>query len=220
MLRYHISEINVELLNYLFSNNNINIGDEVVQLNNLYCVTKYIESTIIHNIQIRSSITGSIYILTSRDRAEMSNRDEIMPPSSVVINSTPRRKRKAMNRKFVPISFKQNNKILCILAQTVDETQDVEYLAEEIKEQENIVLKLLELTWTYDKPCSYCDYVHLKGASPGQRRKCCLNGSALHEPFPQLLQLPPHMLHYARDRIHHMGRNSVSYNNILCWWGI
>ena len=101
MLRYHISEINVELLNYLFSNNNINIGDEVVQLNNLYCVTKYIESTIIHNIQIRSSITGSIYILTSRDRAEMSNRDEIMPPSSVVINSTPRRKRKAMNCKFV-----------------------------------------------------------------------------------------------------------------------
>ena len=79
-----------------------------------------------------------------------------------------------------------------------------------------MIFKALELSWAYDKPCSYCDYVHLKGASSGQRMKCCLNGSALHEPFPQLLQLPPHMLHYARDRIQHMGRNSVSYNNVLC----
>ena len=114
MLRYHISEINVELLSYIFSYNNINIGDEVVQLNILYCEhigngTKYIESTIIHNIQIRSSITGCIYVLTSRDRAEISNRDEIIPPTSVVIYSIPRRKRKATNGKFVPIS---SNKII------------------------------------------------------------------------------------------------------------
>ena len=108
MLKYHISEINAELLRYIFSNNNINIGDEVVQLNNLYCehignVTKYIESTIIHNIQIRSSINGCIYVLTSRDRVQMSNRDEIMQPSAVAMYSTPRRKRKSMNCKCVPI---------------------------------------------------------------------------------------------------------------------
>ena len=76
MLRYHISEINTELLSYIFSNNNINIGDEVIQLNNLYCehignVTKYIESTIIHNIQIRSSINGCIYVLMYRCIIEM-----------------------------------------------------------------------------------------------------------------------------------------------------
>ena len=43
-----------------------------------------------------------------------------------------------------------------------------------------------------------------------------MNGKALQEPFPQLKPLPPAMLHYARDRILHMGRNSVSYNNVLC----
>ena len=111
MLRYHISEINTELLSYIFSNNNINIGDEVIQLNNLYCehignVTKYIESTIIHNIQIRSSINGCIYVLTSMDRVQMYNRDEIMQPSAVAINSTPRRKRKSMNCKCIPIFIK------------------------------------------------------------------------------------------------------------------
>ena len=108
------------------------------------------------------------------------------------------------------------NLILLFLAQIGDESNDVEYVPEEIVEQENLILKSLELSWAYDKPCTYCGYVHLKGASSGQKRKCCLSGSALHEPYPQLLQLPPHMLHYARDRIHHMGRNSVSYNNVLC----
>jgi len=74
----------------------------------------------------------------------------------------------------------------------------------------------LNITWDYSKPCPHCEYVHLKGASSGQREKCCLNGQALREPFPQLRPLPPKMLHYARDRIHHMGRNSVSYNSVLC----
>jgi len=73
----------------------------------------------------------------------------------------------------------------------------------------------LDLYWEYDKPCQHCDYVHLKGASAGQKKKCCLHGKALQEPFPQLRQLPPMMLHYARDRLHHMGRNSVSYNSVL-----
>ena len=37
MPRFHISEINAELLSIKFPNNIINIGDEVVKLNNMYC---------------------------------------------------------------------------------------------------------------------------------------------------------------------------------------
>ena len=73
----------------------------------------------------------------------------------------------------------------------------------------------LALSWNYDKPCTYCKYVHLNGATKGQQSKCCMNGAAFRAPFPQLSQLPPRILHYARDRILHMGRNSVSYNSVL-----
>jgi len=76
--------------------------------------------------------------------------------------------------------------------------------------------KTLNLHWEFYTPCVHCDYVHLSDSSPGQRSKCCINGKALTEPFPQLKELPPTMLHYARDRILHMGRNSVSYNSVLC----
>ena len=74
----------------------------------------------------------------------------------------------------------------------------------------------IELLWDYDNPCQHCEYVHLKGSTAGQRYKCCLNGRAFQDPFPQLKPLPPMMLHYATDRLLHMGRNSVSYNNVLC----
>jgi hypothetical protein len=57
--------------------------------------------------------------------------------------------------------------------------------------------KKLELSWTYTSPCTYCEYVHLRDATAGQRSKCCLNGKALREPFPQLEELPRKMLHYA-----------------------
>jgi len=74
----------------------------------------------------------------------------------------------------------------------------------------------MNITWDYSNPCGYCEYVHLKGGTDAHRSKCCLNGQALREPFPQLNFLPPNILHYARDRILHMGRNSVSYNSVLC----
>ena len=79
-----------------------------------------------------------------------------------------------------------------------------------------IVGRKLNFIWQCEKPCPYCDYVHLNEATIGQKSKCCLNGRALEESFPQLKDLPPNMLHYARDRLLHMGRNSVSYNNVLC----
>ena len=75
--------------------------------------------------------------------------------------------------------------------------------------------KPLQQQWDYCNPCQYCYYIHLKGATAGQKAKCCINGAALREPFPQLHFLPPYMLHLARDRILHMGRNSVSYNSVL-----
>jgi len=48
--------------------------------------------------------------------------------------------------------------------------------------------------WDYANPCIRCDYVHLKGATVGQKSKCCLNGQAMQEPYPQLKPLPPKML--------------------------
>ena len=73
----------------------------------------------------------------------------------------------------------------------------------------------LELSWNYEDPCQYCKYVHLNGATKGQKSKCCKNGAAFRAQFPQLRQLPVKILHYARDRILHMSRNSVSYNSVL-----
>jgi len=76
--------------------------------------------------------------------------------------------------------------------------------------------KSLKFFWDFNTSCKHCDYVHLNSSSKAQRSKCCLNGRALEEPFPQLKELPPWMLHYATNRIQHMGRNSVSYNSVLC----
>jgi len=76
--------------------------------------------------------------------------------------------------------------------------------------------KSLRFFWDFSNSCKHCDYVHLNGSSKAQRSKCCLNGRALEEPYPQLKELPPWMLHYVTNRIQHMGRNSVSYNSVLC----
>jgi len=76
--------------------------------------------------------------------------------------------------------------------------------------------KKLQLTWGYSTPCPFCGYIHLLEATAGQKSKCCLNGKALLEPFPQLQELPRIMIHYITDRLQHMGRNSVSYNSVLC----
>ena len=76
--------------------------------------------------------------------------------------------------------------------------------------------KKLNLAWNYKEPCVHCEYVHLNEATSGEKYKCCLHGRAFDESFPQLKELPPKLLHYAWDRVQHMGRNSVSYNNVLC----
>ena len=51
--------------------------------------------------------------------------------------------------------------------------------------------KALQLQWDYSNPCQYCHYICLKGATAGQKSKCCINGAALRELFPQLHFLPP-----------------------------
>jgi len=76
--------------------------------------------------------------------------------------------------------------------------------------------KNLHLHWGYAAPCPHCEYIHLLDSTVGQKSKCCLNGKAFEDPFPQLQELPGIILHYVRDRLQHMGRNSVSYNSVLC----
>ena len=67
--RYYISEINEEVLRQHFADNHIQIGDEVIKVNNEYCehlrnVTKYIETTSVHCIHLRHVRTGEYYTET------------------------------------------------------------------------------------------------------------------------------------------------------------
>ena len=67
--RYYISEINEVVLREHFADNHIQIGDEVIKVNNEYCehlrnVTKYIETTSVHCIHLRHVRTGEYYTET------------------------------------------------------------------------------------------------------------------------------------------------------------
>lgn len=56
--RFYVSEINEAILTKKIPTENIAVGDEVIQINNLYCehirnVCKYIETTHISSIQLK-----------------------------------------------------------------------------------------------------------------------------------------------------------------------
>jgi len=90
-LRFYITELNENLLRAKFSNNSIQVGDEVLKLNGFYCehlrnVTKYVETTIIHSMQLRKRITGIYY-----DVAQQNTNPD----------STTQRKRSRRNRKYI-----------------------------------------------------------------------------------------------------------------------
>ena len=58
MQRFFVVEVNEVTLQKKGASNNVEVGDEVIQVNNLYCehirnVTKYIETTHISSIKLR-----------------------------------------------------------------------------------------------------------------------------------------------------------------------
>ena len=105
--------------------------------------------------------------------------------------------------------------------QIVEEVTLGEYDYERTYDAENIhYFRSLDLMWDIDNPCSYCGcsfflYGDYNGVEA--RKKCCNSGKIfdVSSNYPHLDPLPPKLLHYITQRKNHMGRNSVSYNNIL-----
>jgi len=65
-MRYFVADINVYVLRAIFPNNNVKLGDEVISLNDIYCehirnVTKFIETTQISKICLKSALTQILY---------------------------------------------------------------------------------------------------------------------------------------------------------------
>jgi len=101
IFRYFVKEKNNYVLTSKFPGNSINIGDEIIQLNNLYCehignVFKYIETTDIQHIQIKCKTTEQQYEILSNER-ERHNDDTSIQPAE---NSTNFAKRRRITRKI------------------------------------------------------------------------------------------------------------------------
>ena len=78
--------------------------------------------------------------------------------------------------------------------------------------------KPLRLQWNLAYPCPHCGCVlSFVGDDLRIRQKCCSNGYILRNinSFPHLKPLPPALLNYCLNYKNHMGRNAVSYNNLL-----
>ena len=87
--RYHISEINDDVLREHFPHNRIHIGDEVIKLNNEYCehlrnVMKYIETTRIQSLNLRSARTGEDYAESMVMSTEMPVQNIGMNPNRIL----------------------------------------------------------------------------------------------------------------------------------------
>jgi len=95
--RYHVEDINQDVLREKFANCSININDEVIKVNEYYCehlgnVAKYIEKTPVRYLQLRNAITGRTYSEQANDTVHMEEtlqRTEKIPAS---------RKRKVSDR--------------------------------------------------------------------------------------------------------------------------
>jgi len=74
----------------------------------------------------------------------------------------------------------------------------------------------LNLIWDYDNKCEHCGCLYLTNEK--NRKICCNNGDFINSStsFPKLKPLPPQLKNLILSRLQHFGRNSVSYNNILC----
>jgi len=231
--RYYVEEIYHNVIMDRFPSNSIKIGDEVIKVNQFYCehlgnVSKYIEKTHIRYLELKSKLTGENYYEESHEASTIfENNEELAFQSIVTTNSSNvasrKRKRKIINNNgpgdVGDLNLIQEGNNIALTSQNNEQISNSSAISttEGFRQPQNKSRKCnLELYWEYEKPCQHCDYVHLRGATAGQRTKCCLQGKALQQPFPQLKQLPPMLIHNARDRLLHMGRNSVSYNSVLC----
>ena len=79
-------------------------------------------------------------------------------------------------------------------------------------------LKSLIVRWDIQNPCPHCGCVLFFTEDKANiRKKCCNNGKIFEHQsqYPALRPLPAALLHYCVHRKNHMGRNSVSYNQVL-----
>jgi len=70
--RYYVVQINSNVLNSKFPNTVINIGDEVVKINDIYCehignITKLIETEKIRSVMLRKGFGENAYTVTIND---------------------------------------------------------------------------------------------------------------------------------------------------------
>jgi len=78
--------------------------------------------------------------------------------------------------------------------------------------------KSVNLSWNFNNPCPHCGCtLFFVGDIASVRSKCCASGRILlpGNSYPHLNPLPPVLLKYCMQNKNHMGRNSVSYNNVL-----
>jgi len=98
--RYHIEDINQDVLRRKFANCSININDEVIKVNQFYCehlgnVAKYIERTPVRYLQLRNVITGQTY---SEQANETIHMEETLQRTAISIPTS--RKRKVSDRQY------------------------------------------------------------------------------------------------------------------------
>ena len=80
--KFYVNEICEEVLSSKFRSSSIEVGDEVIQLNTVYCehlgaVTNYVEKNRIKNIQLRSKVNGNCYF-----------EEEVDNPTNVIHEAT------------------------------------------------------------------------------------------------------------------------------------
>jgi hypothetical protein len=83
-------------------------------------------------------------------------------------------------------------------------------------QKSNRIFTVIKQIWDYDHPCPYCGCLFLQSEKDDMRKKCCMNGIALHaNKFPNHGILPDELSFLAFERIEHMSPKSSFYNGVL-----
>jgi len=84
------------------------------------------------------------------------------------------------------------------------------------RHRRRVVFKTVKQEWNYERPCEYCACIHLKSASPNQRKLCCQTGKFVHsESYPKLYELPVYLKELLLHRTEHLSSRSSFYNNMF-----
>jgi hypothetical protein len=86
-----------------------------------------------------------------------------------------------------------------------------------IGKEKVICLRFLSVAqeWDYLNPCCGCGYTYLKSATKAFRLKCCQNGRAFQDPWPQLLPLPDEFVELLLNDREHIGAYGAYYNKLF-----